>query len=339
MLLILLVTTIVVLVIACANVGNLTLTRLVHRETEFSIRAALGAPAGLLRRQLLAENLVLSVLGGVLGPRTGGGRTQSAHLVRRPIHESHRRDCRRWLGARLHDDRRHRDRDVVCVGAAPHLRERSRAGHGGAGGRAAGTAGRRRAQRILVVSQLAASFMLLIGAGLLTRTLMQLYAVDPGFDLANVLSLQAPDFTAQSRDKRLQFSQDVLDRVKGQSAVQKAAMASSAPLAGAMTMPTDIQIDGTDAGRRRIGASGRDPRRQQRVFRNGRHRAGGRPALPGDRPPEGAAGGDHQPGDGALLLQGSKPRWPASRDADGSTATGRPRRKLSASRPTPMLTV
>ena len=67
MLLILLVTTMVVLVIACANVGNLTLTRLVHRETEFSIRAALGAPATLLRRQLLAENLVLSVLGGVLG--------------------------------------------------------------------------------------------------------------------------------------------------------------------------------------------------------------------------------------------------------------------------------
>ena len=115
-------------------------------------------------------------------------------------------------------------------------------------GRSAGTPGRRRAQRILVVSQLAASFMLLIGAGLLTRTLMQLYAVDPGFDLANVLSLQAPDFTAQSRDKRLQFSQDVLDRVKGQAAVQNAAMASSAPLAGAMTMPTEIQIDGTERG-------------------------------------------------------------------------------------------
>ena len=60
------------LIIACANVGNLTLTRLVHRETEISIRAALGAPAALLRRQLLAENLVLSVLGGVLGLGAGG---------------------------------------------------------------------------------------------------------------------------------------------------------------------------------------------------------------------------------------------------------------------------
>src|SRR5437867_8309314 len=60
------------------------------------------------------------------------------------------------------------------------------------GGRATGSRGRRRAQRALVVSQLAASFMLLIGAGLMTRSLMRLYAVNPGFDLTNVLSLQAP---------------------------------------------------------------------------------------------------------------------------------------------------
>ena len=58
-------------------------------------------------------------LGGVLGLGTGGRRTQSPDLVRRPIHQSHRRDRRRRLGARLHDDRGHRDRDVVCVGAAP----------------------------------------------------------------------------------------------------------------------------------------------------------------------------------------------------------------------------
>src|SRR5215475_13170238 len=64
---ILLVTTVFVLIIACANVGNLTLTRLVQREREMGIRAALGAPSAMLRRQLLAENLVLSVLGGVLG--------------------------------------------------------------------------------------------------------------------------------------------------------------------------------------------------------------------------------------------------------------------------------
>src|SRR5687767_7122691 len=66
-LIILLVTTVFVLVIACANVANLTLTRLVQREREMAIRAALGARGALLRRQLLAENLVLSIVGGVLG--------------------------------------------------------------------------------------------------------------------------------------------------------------------------------------------------------------------------------------------------------------------------------
>jgi putative ABC transport system permease protein len=117
----------------------------------------------------------------------------------------------------------------------------------GAGGRTAGSVGRRRAQRMLVVSQLGASFMLLIGAGLLTRSLMQLYAVDPGFDLANVLSLQAPDFTVQNRDQRLQFSRDVLEQVKAQPTVQGAAMASQAPLDGTVAFPREIKVDGSDA--------------------------------------------------------------------------------------------
>src|SRR4029453_408630 len=65
-LMILLVTTVFGLIIACANVANLTLTRLVTREREMAIRAALGARGSLLRRQLLAENLVLSIVGGGL---------------------------------------------------------------------------------------------------------------------------------------------------------------------------------------------------------------------------------------------------------------------------------
>jgi putative ABC transport system permease protein len=247
MLMILLVTTTFVLIIACANVGNLTLTRLVHRETELSIRAALGAPASALRRQLLAENLLLSVLGGVVGLGFAvGGLNLLISYAGRFTNRTGEIAVDGWvLGFTM----------AVAITIAllfawaPRLtfvNDPARA-MAGAGGRALGSPGRRRAQRLLVVSQLAASFMLLIGAGLLTRTLMQLYAVDPGFDLANVLSLQAPDFTAQSRDKRLQFSQEVLDRVKGQASVQNAAMTSAAPLAEAMTMPTEIRIDGADA--------------------------------------------------------------------------------------------
>jgi len=246
MLMILLVTTAFVLIIACANVGNLTLTRLVHRETEMSIRAALGAPASLLRRQLLAENVVLSVLGGALGLVLAvGGLNLLISYAGRFTNRTGEIDIDGWvLGFTM----------LVAIAIAllfawaPRLtfiNDPARAMAGG-GGRSAGSLGRRRAQRLLVVSQLAASFMLLIGAGLLTRTLLQLYAVDPGFDLANVLSLQAPDFAAQSRDKRLQFSQEVLDRVKSESTVQSAAMASSAPLAGSMAMPREIRVDGGD---------------------------------------------------------------------------------------------
>ena len=167
--------------------------------------------------------------------------------------------------------------------------------------------GRRRAQRALVVSQLAASFMLLIGAGLLTRSLLQLYAVDPGFDLANVLSLQAPDFTGFNRERRLQFSRDVLERVRAEATVQSAAMASAAPLAGSFPQQQEFQVDGADAEAVATGPEDGDPRRQHRLLRDGRHAARRRAArFQAERHRDGATGGDPERVDGALLLQGSE---------------------------------
>lgn len=247
-LVILLVTTVFVLVIACANVANLTLTRLVQREREMAIRAALGAPGALIRRQLLAENLVLSLLGGVLGLVLAiAGLDLLIAYTARFTSRTGEIALDRWVLAFT----------LIVATAmallfawAPRLTFLSdpvRAMASGAGGRSTGGLGRRRVQRALVVSQLAASFMLLIGAGLLTRSLMQLYAIDPGFDLANVLSLQAPDFAAQSRDRRMQFTRDVLERVTGEASVRSAAMASSAPLAGAAGTQRDFRVDGADA--------------------------------------------------------------------------------------------
>src|SRR5262245_34223335 len=251
-LVILLVTTVFVLIIACANVGNLTLTRLVQREREMGIRAALGAPAGMLRRQLLAENLVLSVLGGVLGlalavsglnllikytarftTRTGEIGLDLTVLVFTLVVSTAMAMLFAW---------------------APRLtfmNDPVRAMSAG-GGRATGTRGRRRAQRALVVSQLAASFMLLIGAGLLTRSLLQLYAVDPGFDLANVLSLEAPANFQQvnagvNAQRAVQFGRDVIDRVKAEASVKNAAIASAAPLAGSFPQQREFRIDGAEA--------------------------------------------------------------------------------------------
>jgi putative ABC transport system permease protein len=90
--------------------------------------------------------------------------------------------------------------------------------------------------------------MLLVGAGLLTRTLMRLYAVDPGFDLANVLSLQAPNFASVSDPNRLlQFNQDMVEQVRSETSVKNAAVASAAPLAASFPQQREFRIDGADA--------------------------------------------------------------------------------------------
>ncbi|HEY1337871.1 MAG TPA: ABC transporter permease [Bryobacteraceae bacterium] len=244
---ILVVTTVFVLIIACANVANLTLTRLVQREREMGIRAALGARAWLLRRQLLAENLLLSVVGGLLGL---GFAVSSLSLL---IKYASRFTSR--VGEIALDGRVLAFTLVVATlmallfAWAPRLTFLNNpvGAMAAGGGRSTGGRGRRRAQRVLVVSQLAASFMLLIGAGLLTRSLMRLYAVNPGFDLEHVLSLEAPNFAQQSPERLRQFGNDVIQRVKGQPAVKNAAMASAAPLAGSFAQKREFRIDGADA--------------------------------------------------------------------------------------------
>jgi predicted permease len=244
---ILLVTTVFVLIIACANVANLTLTRLVQREREMGIRAALGAPIGLLRRQLLAENLILSICGGLLGLALA---VSGLNLL---IAYTSRFTSR--VGEIGLDGRVLAFTVTVSIGMAllfawaPRLTfvdDPVRAMSAG-GGRSTAGRGRRRAQRLLVVSQLAASFMLLIGAGLLSRSLMRLYAIDPGFELEHVLSLQAPNFAQQSGDRLRQFSTDVIERVKADASVKDAAMASSAPLARSFPQQREFRIDGAEA--------------------------------------------------------------------------------------------
>jgi predicted permease len=247
-LLILLGTTMVVLIIACANVANLTLTRLVQREREMAIRAALGASRGSLRRELLTENLLLAIAGGLLGVAlaVAGLDLLVAYTARFTNRTGEIGLDAPVLALTI----------AMSVGAAllfawaprlPFVADPVRS-MAGAGGRATGSVGRRRAQRALVVSQLAMSFMLVIGAGLLLRSLTQLYAVDPGFSLANVLSLQAPDFTRQTPDRQLQFTRNLVDRVRDASGVQGAAMTSSAPLAGSFQARREVMIDNTDTG-------------------------------------------------------------------------------------------
>jgi predicted permease len=250
-LIVLLVTTIFVLIIACANVANLTLTRLVQREREMAIRAALGAPAATLRRQLLAENLVLSALGGALGLAlaVAGLNLLIAYTSRFTSRTGEIALDGRVLAFTLLVS----TAMALLFAWAPRLtfmNDPVRALAAG-GGRHTSTRGRRRAQRALVVSQLAASFMLLIGAGLLTRSLLRLYAVDPGFNLEHVLSLEAPGNFEQvnpavNAQRAAQFGLDVVERVKAESSVTNAAIASAAPLAGSFPQQREFRIDGAD---------------------------------------------------------------------------------------------
>ena len=179
-----------VLIISAANVANLTLMRGVRREHELVVRAALGAGVARLRRFLLAENLVLAIMGAILGVYIAlGGVALLTSLVER-------------YSSRANEIRL----DGVVFGFALALsftvalllaflaslpREGSIASTIMAGAhRMSGTLRRQRLQRGLVVVQIAVSVVLLSGAGLLTRTMMRLADVDTGLRTEELLTME-----------------------------------------------------------------------------------------------------------------------------------------------------
>jgi predicted permease len=184
-----------VLIISVASVANLVLMRAVRREHELVVRAALGAGVARLRRLVLAENLVLSFLGALLGVAIAlGGLRLLVTLVARysPRAGEIRLDAP-VLGFML----------ALTVVVALLLsfvlslpREGSFAARIVAGGhRMSGSLSKHRLQRALVVVQVAVSVVLLAGAGLLTRTMIRLADVDTGLRTEEVLSLQVPLLT------------------------------------------------------------------------------------------------------------------------------------------------
>ncbi len=244
-LLLLLATAGFVLVIACANVANLTLTRLIRRERELAIRAAVGAAPGRLRRFLLGESLLLSLAGAVLGVVfAGAGLNLLVAYTARFTSRTGEIAVDGWvLFFTL----------LIAVGAAAVFawspggrlaRDLSGSLSAAPGARATGSLQRRRLQRLLVVGQLALSFMLLIGAGLLVRSLIKLHGVDPGFDLDNVLTMEAPDYSQQDRARRQQFGDSLVETLSGQGAVRSAALAANAPLGRTFPIHRQIRVEG-----------------------------------------------------------------------------------------------
>jgi putative ABC transport system permease protein len=189
-LLVLLAASALIFVIACSNVANLILARSVRRESELAMRAALGASAGALRRTLLAESLVLCVTGAVLGVLIA--QPMVAVLARYASRFSVRAldltldSSLLWVGVALSITA------ALLLAFVPRLptSDTSRGLALSSGGvRITGSTTRR--LRAFAVIQIAASFVLLAGAGMLLRTLLALQATDPGFN-TSVLAVNVP---------------------------------------------------------------------------------------------------------------------------------------------------
>jgi predicted permease len=176
-----------VLLIACANVANLLLARAMGRAREFAMRSVLGATRRRVIRQLLTESLLLSVAGGALGVVFAWWGTQAA-LDALPQALPRANDVRLDTRVLLFTLAVSLVAGVL-FGLAPALKTASRdqnetlkeGGRGSSGGR-------HRAQAVFVVSELALAVVLLIGAGLMLRSLARLWGMNRGFNPQNVLS-------------------------------------------------------------------------------------------------------------------------------------------------------
>jgi putative ABC transport system permease protein len=183
-----------VLLIACANVANLLLARAASRRREIAIRAAIGAGRGRMIRQLLTESALLSLAGGALGLLLGYGgirvllRINTAGLPM--VGEDGATVTMDWrvMGFAL----------LISLGTGivfglfPAL-EGSRADLNAVlkegSGRSGGGARQNKARALLMISEVSLAVVLLVGSGLLIRSFAALYAVDPGFDTKNVVTM------------------------------------------------------------------------------------------------------------------------------------------------------
>lgn len=229
------------MLVVCANLGGLLLVKAAARQEEIGVRLALGVTRGQLVRQLLTESVALSLLGGVAGFLMS---LFVVDVIRGwpigqflPTLENVVMDGRVVVFTLLLSIG-----TGVFFGLAPALwvtrRQPMPLLHYRAGGGPDG--GRLRLQEALVVTQVTLSLILLVSTGLIVRTLQNLYSVDPGFQIENVLKVSFDLSQDYSREAGPQFQSQLLEQVRKLPQVREAALAYSVPLTS-----TSFQLTGT----------------------------------------------------------------------------------------------
>jgi len=233
-----------VLLIACANVANLMLARTVDRRKEIAIRTAFGAKRSRIIRQVLSESLLVSVAGGVLGlivAQWGTELVVNYFGTTMPRLADIKMD-----GAVLAFAFATALVSGTVAGVAPAWRmsksDPNEALKQGLGRLDSPSAGKR-TRAVLVVTEVALSLVLLVGATLMIRTLWNLRSVHPGFVSDHVLTMRlgvaANEFS--SEEQQVQFYNQLLQRVRTLPGVQSAAVTDDLPLEGGSMQPVAVE--------------------------------------------------------------------------------------------------
>jgi predicted permease len=237
-----------VLLIACANVANLMLARAANRQKEIAVRIALGAGRARLVRQLLTESVLLAVSGGVLGLVLAvWGSKLLVQLGSLPNSDDIGIDT--WtLGFTLLVSLA----AGIIIGIVPafqftraNLSDTLKQG----AGRTGGTPMKQHTRKALVISEVALSLVLLIGAGLMIRSFWKLQSVDPGFDTSNALTMSVAlsPIRYSEANQQLAFLDRAIEQIGAVPGVVSVGATTTVPLAGSgSTQP--FSIDGRPTG-------------------------------------------------------------------------------------------
>jgi putative ABC transport system permease protein len=250
------------LLVVCANVANLILARLSSRRTELAVRAALGASRWQLVRQVLVESMVLAAAGGLLGLFVAWGGVRFVHSLPEdslPRLQDVRLDAGVLLFALAASI-------VVAIvsGLIPALHASRTGLRDTANAFASTTTGSGvRLLGALVVVEVALALVLLVGAGLMTRSFAELMRVSPGFEPRNLLAVQIylPQAKYQTAVDRTRFYKEAVHRIAALPGVQSAAGVSALPM---YPVGIDFALPFTIEGKA-APANGEEPRADIRM--------------------------------------------------------------------------